>query len=137
MTLGELLADAARSLVGVPFRWQGRSATTGVDCAGLVIVAAHQAGIPIIEVAQPDYSRRSDSLLSRIEAVVICNSLERFDYSSQSCGEIMVVNYYSSRPHILICTGQSIVHAHASLGRVVECDYDLSWKLIEALRFKQ
>src|SRR3546814_1169131 len=44
MDRGEAVVRSARALLGVPFRLHGRSADMGVDCVGLVALAAWRAG---------------------------------------------------------------------------------------------
>jgi cell wall-associated NlpC family hydrolase len=39
------IMEVTRSWIGTPFRHQGRSKTTGVDCAGLVIEVGIEAGV--------------------------------------------------------------------------------------------
>lgn len=41
---GAAIAAAARALVGVPFRLQGRDPALGLDCVGLVGAAMRAAG---------------------------------------------------------------------------------------------
>ena len=41
---GAAIAAAARALVGVPFRLQGRDPVLGLDCVGLVGAAMRAAG---------------------------------------------------------------------------------------------
>lgn len=43
------IIDAALTLVGVPFRHQGRSIETGVDCVGLLVVIGEKIGYPEIK----------------------------------------------------------------------------------------
>jgi hypothetical protein len=55
---------AARSLVGTPWRHQGRSAARvrgGLDCAGLVIVAGRMAGVLHDEADVTGYRRDPDA----------------------------------------------------------------------------
>lgn len=50
------MVRAARAMIGRPWRHQGRSAT-GVDCVGLVILAAREAGFTVADVT--GYDRRA------------------------------------------------------------------------------
>lgn len=50
------IAEAARSLVGAPFRHQGRAKATGIDCSGLAIMSGRMVGLPCIEM-EADYRR--------------------------------------------------------------------------------
>lgn len=50
------MVAAARGMIGRPWRHQGRSAT-GIDCVGLVILAARAAGFEAADVT--GYSRRA------------------------------------------------------------------------------
>ena len=47
------LVDAARFYLGAPWRHLGRSGMLGVDCIGLVLAAAADAGLPAEFTAQP------------------------------------------------------------------------------------
>ena len=60
------LVKEARALIGTPWRHQGRS-KRGVDCIGLVLLAAENAGLDLIKVSGVDaprvYSRNADPKL--------------------------------------------------------------------------
>lgn len=46
MTTPEQFADACEALIGTPFRHRGRN-HAGIDCRGLFLVGAADAGVPI------------------------------------------------------------------------------------------
>ena len=50
----------ARSLLGVPFRHQGKSADTGVDCRGLLLVVGERLGRQLIGEYRDNYARDPD-----------------------------------------------------------------------------
>jgi cell wall-associated NlpC family hydrolase len=43
------ILDAASKFLGLPFVHQGRSAETGVDCVGLLVLIGHEIGYPEIK----------------------------------------------------------------------------------------
>lgn len=52
------LIEAARTYIGTPFHHQGRARGYGVDCVGLVVCAAQDAGLPVQD--RTDYARDPD-----------------------------------------------------------------------------
>ena len=68
----EAFVAAARSYVGVPWRHLGRS-RTGVDCIGLVLLAAREAGVempdPAPYVREPQGTRLLEGILAHAERV--------------------------------------------------------------------
>lgn len=103
---------AARSLVGTPFRLQGRSCH-GLDCVGLV------ASVYDLNDAVPDsYAMRgfdpaaAERLLDR--------HFERRQASRPEPGDVMLLAPGFAQLHLGVWTGDGLVHAHAGLRRVVE-----------------
>lgn len=68
----EAFVAAARSYVGVPWRHLGRS-RTGVDCIGLVLLAAREAGVelpdPAPYVREPQGTRLLEGILAHTTRV--------------------------------------------------------------------
>jgi cell wall-associated NlpC family hydrolase len=66
MITPQQLIDEARKLVGTPWRHQGRS-KLGVDCIGLVLLAAKNAGLDLVKFSGAPvptrYSRHPDPQL--------------------------------------------------------------------------
>lgn len=56
-------AAAAEAMVGVRWRKHGRSAATGVDCAGMIIASLWAIGLPIQDVRNYDARMPDPSLL--------------------------------------------------------------------------
>ena len=50
-TTGEQLIAAARSYLGTPYKWGGTDPATGLDCSGLIQVAAKRLGITLPRTA--------------------------------------------------------------------------------------
>ena len=63
------LAEAAQALVGIPYQRQGRT-VAGVDCVGLVVVAAQAVGFDLSEHDTTDYGRfpSAADLRTRLDA---------------------------------------------------------------------
>ena len=119
------IVAAARDLVGVRFRLQGRSRASGVDCVGLAALALAEAGH---EAAVPrGYGLRSgDEALARgwlAEAGLV--AVER----SQP-GDLILVRPGPLQLHLMILVPGGHVHAHAGLGRVVETPGPSPWPFI-------
>ena len=119
------IVAAARDLVGVRFRLQGRSRASGVDCVGLAALALAEAGH---EAAVPrGYGLRSgDEALARgwlAEAGLV--AVER----SQP-GDLILVRPGPLQLHLMILVPGGHVHAHAGLGRVVETPGRSPWAVV-------
>lgn len=122
------IVAAARSCVGTRFRAQGRRPGLGLDCVGVVLVAAAAAGlVPPV----PAYALGGDHDAA-IEPVL----------AGQRCqpvavplpGDILVVAPDARQRHLAVVTPAGVVHAHAGLGRVVEGPLDRGWSIIGVWR---
>lgn len=121
----------ARKLLGAPFVHQGHT-EHGVDCMGLLYVAAKRAGIDLIRLPvfrdladseRWNYGRRPNARLLKYVAshckkaakpVAGCVAFFRFDHETHP-------------QHFAIYTGPTIIHAHQPMGRVVEHAYRGAW----------
>ncbi|KPH57571.1 NlpC/P60 family protein [Novosphingobium aerophilum] len=120
---GENLAGAARALIGVPFRLHGRDPAAGLDCLGLVAVAA---GRPM---AVPNgYSLRA-MRIDRADAVAAALGLEAAT-GGIAAGDVLMLRPGPCQYHLAIALGEArIVHAHAGLRRVVIAPLPREWPL--------
>lgn len=122
------LAAIARSWIGVPWVHQGRS-REGVDCAGLLIVVAREAGL-ILPPSATDYTmapqgsrlrRECDAQLRRVTAI--------------QPGHVLLIRFEGeAERHLALAAdyreGLSMIHAlnRGSTGRVVEHRLDARWR---------
>jgi cell wall-associated NlpC family hydrolase len=125
---GEIVA-AARALIGAPFRPQGRSAETGLDCLGVVALAA---GADLARV-------RRDYRLRDFEPEAIGSALEQLGLrpapaGSARPGDILIVAAGPGRLHAAIVTERGFLHADAGLRRVVEAPGAVPWPVLSAWR---
>ena len=118
--LAQTFIAAARSYLGVPFRHLGRS-RRGLDCAGLAIVAAHDAGFAL-DADYRGYGRRPDGASLR---ALVARHCRRIDRAALAPGDLLLFAGTERLPcHLAIVSDTTpevaIVHAWAELGRVAE-----------------
>lgn len=121
------LAEAALSLVGSPFRLQGRDPETGVDCVGLVAAALERTGRQA--VPPTGYSMRT-TRIERFLATATASGLE----PATSSGDVVLVAVHALQPHLLVRVPGGHVHAHATLGRVTFLPDPLPWPIVRQWR---
>lgn len=121
---------AARSYVGVPFHHQGRT-RHGVDCIGLVVCAARDAGLALVD--RTDYPRDPNGLLP-VEMARQFAAAE-----PAQAGDILLMRFRGEPQHVAILAGTTLIHGYASIGRVVEHGLDAKWRrrIVAAYRLKE
>ncbi|MFZ4687732.1 MAG: peptidoglycan endopeptidase [Polymorphobacter sp.] len=126
--LADRIVAAVRACVGTRFRAQGRVPGLGLDCVGVVLVAAAAAGVV---AAVPAYALGGDhaGLLLAVLAAHGCVPVQL-----PSPGDILVLAPDRRHRHLAVATPEGVVHAHAGLGRVVEGPIDSGWAIIGAWR---
>ncbi len=123
----------ARSWVGTKFHHQGRKKNIGVDCIGLVVGVAKELGIDVYD--RTSYPREpSGGTLETALAEYLgecglapgCVALFRIEKEPQHVGIISEVE-----------GGLGIIHAYAQARKVVEHNFDESWRgrLVKCYRF--
>ncbi len=113
----------ARALVGVPYRHQGRTAR-GVDCLGLVLLAASRVGLMPLEAGRADYGRAPlDELLAGLPNY--CDPIEE-----DAPGAILAIRWPGDRRagHVAICAGATMIHSYSNCRRVVEHGFRGKWR---------
>lgn len=122
----EIVAQA-RSLVGVPWRHQGRT-QRGVDCIGLIVLAFKGAGIDWAKVVgtadKHNYGRGAQpELLNLIRMFG-----DPIQQPIEGCLILMKFAADHYPRHVGIYSKGNIIHADARAGRVVEHGYRGVWK---------
>ncbi|QHD67852.1 peptidoglycan endopeptidase [Sphingobium yanoikuyae] len=126
---GAAIAAAARALVGVPFRLQGRDPALGLDCVGLVGAAMRAAGYA--PMMPGDYGlrfgddRRADEWARAAGLRPV---------RTGAVGDMMLVRPGALHRHLLILVPGGFVHAHAGLRRVVETPGAPPWPVLRIWR---
>jgi cell wall-associated NlpC family hydrolase len=129
-TRESLIIDYARECVGTPFIHQGRLIAKGLDCAGVLRHVLERIGLPYLD--DKGYpSKPFDGMLNKIMDAE--PSLQRVNNSDLMPGDVCVFRVKKAPQHIAIFTGDTVIHAYADTGRVVEQSYSAWAKNLTAV----
>lgn len=124
------MAAEALAMVGAPFRLHGRVNETGLDCVGLVALAAIRAGVKVAPL--PAYQLRGMGLI-RVEECL--RGVGFSPVRAGVTGDIILARSGPLQLHLMILTGGGLVHAHAGLGRVVLMPAPSPWPVLGTWRY--
>jgi cell wall-associated NlpC family hydrolase len=130
----EALIAAARELLEMPFRHQGRSPSGKTDCAGVICHVAARNNIQHED--QNDYPRLPGG--SRLEAALDGQEyLVRVPIANIQAGDVLLMKFTGDPQHLGLYTGENIIHAYESVGKVVEHGLTADWqrRIVRAYRF--
>lgn len=127
MTAGERVLAAARALVGVRFRPQGRDPAFGLDCVGLVAVALARAGAVVTMPRDYGLTRGVLPTDAVPAAMVRCGG--------EAAGDVLVCRVSATQLHLAIRAADGIVHADMAARRVVERGGPVPWPIEAAWRW--
>jgi cell wall-associated NlpC family hydrolase len=128
MQRSEIVARA-RALIGVRFRLQGRDPEFGLDCIGVVMMAAR---IPRNRVRR-DYGLHSCDP-EQLNAEFDWAGFVRIAPAEAEEGDVLVVRPGPTALHVVILTGSGYLHADARLRKVVEVPGEMPWPTVSAWR---
>ena len=126
---------AARSWLGRPWRHQGRS-STGIDCAGLVVMVARSLGLADHDVSGYRRTPHAGRFVAAFR-----EAMEEIRIADLRTGDVILFADGISPCHVAFyVSGEPqprIIHAHALRRKVVEEIYTVDWqkKAIHAFRF--
>lgn len=126
------MAARARALIGTPFRLQGRKPERGIDCLGLVAIAAD---IPP-QLVPSGYTLRSE-VTEEMRSASFAERVAPVPIREAGAGDVLLVRAGAGQHHFLILLESSFVHADARLGRVVETPGCVSWPALAAWRVQE
>ncbi|MCJ1961099.1 hypothetical protein [Novosphingobium mangrovi (ex Hu et al. 2023)] len=129
----EALVEAARALVGTPFRLCGRDPATGLDCAGLVGIALARLGRPLALPVR--YTLRS--VQPPDAGSILATAGLHAALGTPAPGDIAMVRTGACQYHFVIHSAPEsnmVIHAHAGLRRIVEGPLPASWRQLGAWR---
>ena len=127
------LVLAARALVGVRFRPQGRN-EGGLDCVGLLWLAALRAGIRLGD--RRDYPLRPNSA-DRVVAMLCREGFLDLPTPAAGPGDLLVMEPARDQVHLCLLTDRGVIEAHAGLRRMVERPHRADECIIGAYRFPE
>lgn len=123
------LDEAARGLLGVPFRHQGRNPAIGIDCIGLIVVAGLRAGLAFPAFDSTAYSE--DPALGLLEAHLSAALGTPVAKDSLQAGDIVSIDYKGETRHVGIVAehphGLSLIHTNMAVGEVTEARINEKW----------
>jgi cell wall-associated NlpC family hydrolase len=133
----EVLINSAREYIGTPFQHQGRLLNIGIDCAGLIVCVAKEAGFEIKD--QQGYARTPDS--GRFVAAVL-EHCDRITLWEAEPGDLAMFTFRREPQHIALISGVqplTMIHAYLPCEKVVEQCLDAVWRkrLVGCFRLKQ
>lgn len=111
--------DAARSYCGTPFHHGGRLPGVGLDCIGVIACAAKAAGVVHHDVEA--YPLRPNGQLT----IQLSAQLDRVEHAQP--GDVLEMTFGGEPHHVALYTGETIIHAYASVKRCVEQPMVQAW----------
>ena len=119
------VVERARAVIGVPFRFQGRDTSVGLDCVGLVV---HAFDIPASAV------KRNYTLWNHSMDEMDSELRRFFTRSDQRAPGVILLCSLRGHAHLAIECGASFIHSDARLRRVVETPGAPAWPVVAAYR---
>ena len=118
----------ALTLVGVPFRAQGRNPATGLDCVGLALAACGLPG----GLVRANYRLRGDHR-EEIRNELL-HLFRRVSSRQRRPGDLLLMTVAADQMHLAVRTPNGFVHADARLAKVVETPGEPEWPVIGVYR---
>lgn len=125
MITAEKIVAAARSMLGTPFRHQGRVPGVGLDCAGVLVCDCRELGLPVEDVDGYGRNPFQGLLEQAIRRQPFLREVAKADIRP---GDVLLMRFYEAPQHIAIATEHGIVHAYENAGKVVEHRLSGFWK---------
>ena len=140
---GKRLFAAARTWLNTPYQHAQRVKGVGVDCVGLVLAAAEEAGL--FDPADWDVPTQYSPW---VNAAQLQAQIDRFlrplrDKEPLQSGDVLLLDIDGSAQHVAIYgeprpgrPRATIVHASLSVGRVIEHGYERFWEDRTVARYR-
>lgn len=128
----DVIIAAARECLGTPFVHQGRLPGVAMDCAGVAVHVMDRVGHKAQEPGA--YGRTPNNALLEYWA-------DRQPFLTRAAtpqaGDILLLRFTGEPQHVAVFTGENIIHAYQSVGKVVEHRLDDKWRrrIVRVYRF--
>ena len=126
------IVAAARACVGTRTRVQGRVPGLALDCIGVAAEAARAAGLSV-DIAR-DYALRADNG-GQLRAGLLHAGCRMV--AAAAPGDIAEIEVAPGQRHLAVLCGDTAVHAHFGVGRVVEAPLPGNWPVIACWRLAE
>lgn len=126
MSPGARVVAAAMAAVGARFRPHGRDTATGLDCVGLALLALRAGGF--VQPVPEGYALRGGDA-KRIAAEIEARGLAIVQGSAMP-GDLLLCQAGPAQFHFAVQTASGVIHADATLRRVVERPGIPPWPVI-------
>lgn len=130
----EAIVAAAREVLDVPFKHQGRN-RAGIDCIGVMLHVCDVFGIPYNDMR--GYARQP--ALGILPSAIDAHGgiLRRVPVAEMQAGDWLLMRFKKEPQHIALWTGSTLIHSYADVGRVVEHGMDDLWRkrIVRVYRF--
>lgn len=127
---------ASHSYIDTPFKHQGRVPGQRLDCAGAMVCAAREAGLPVVD--RIDYGRRAQGaeLERQLDAQPF---LMRVPVGELMRGDLLVMQFTGAPQHLGVFDGEFIVHAYQPARKVCKHLLTEEWRqrVIRVYRIKE
>jgi len=120
----------AREYKGVPYRHQGRSVTTGVDCVGLLTLVANRIGLEYNDNLRYTKNPKTFNLKPILDTILV-----PINKNDIKVGDVMLFKIDVEPQHVAIVGdymygGLSMIHSYQRVAKVVEHRLSKIWLAI-------
>ena len=120
--------ERARTLIGTPFRPQGRDPKCGLDCVGFILSSF---GLDAARVPQ-NYRLRGPDVPTAL--TWFPDDFRRVSRTQRRPGDVLLVKVATEQIHLVMRASLSFIHADLRLGAVVEVPGVPPWPIVAVYR---
>lgn len=133
MTPHDVIVEA-RKWVGTPFRHQGHTLGSGVDCIGLVYGVALK-----LELTDAKFRPYGREPFNGLLESVLNENLVKVHKKEMTEGDILLFRFARYPQHVGFYTGRSVIHSYQNIGKCIEHILDDKWKrrIVDVYRFRE
>ena len=114
----------ARDWLGTPYQHQGTLKHVGVDCVGLLVGVAKEAGIIAGTYRIPPYEPFNNGELLMVEIARFCDPIT---LDERRPGDVLIFSFLGQPQHTAYVSRVGMIHSYAPLGKVVESPISDKW----------